>query len=423
MIRINKIAIKQYLLIYLLIIFQGSILFKNNQDMFYIGVLAFAMGYLFLHTRLLYSGYMRYVYVLALTLVLVSMQSGGSLSIASICNIISRFLLVYITYEYDRQHFTQRLIKCVVFLSVISLIGFIVQRTAPNILMTLLPSTINNGEKFFGMILFTYSSRLHKDRNIGIMAEPGLFQMIVNVAIYLLLFGKCNGSITGNKRIRYLLILVITVITIQSTTGYIGTAGLIVLYLLDKRRNQEDRRIKRMLVSFSIVLVVACAILGKENMIYENLVSKVTNQNGEFDLKAKSGKSRVVSMMADIEVMKNHPLGAGFQIYQQEWSSHQTIHIIDESSCVGITKCLATLGIPTTLLLMLFYTWYTYKNQKNPFGFVAYFFQLFNTCLGQPLFYFPILMIIVLCPMNKQRDSLKEGHKQTSHPMIIQYSK
>lgn len=419
MIRINKVTIKQYLLIYLVIIFQGSVLFKNYQEILYVLVLIFGMGYLFLHNKLLRSDYMKYVYVLIVFLLMVSIISAGSLSIASICNIISRFILIYIAYQYDKEKFAEHLIKFITFISVISLIGFAVQRMNPSLLTSILPSVFSSNVEYFGGVLFTYSGLLHTKRNMGIMAEPGLFQIIVNVGIYLILFDK-SINIRERKKHVYLTILLITIITIQSTSGYIGTLGLLILFLLDPKRKWNRRTIRKIalcLLAFGVFLV---SVRGENNIIYENLVSKITDSDGNLNLAAKTGKSRILSMKADLEVMKDHPLGAGFETYIEEWSTHIPIVIGDDSSCVGVTKSLATLGIPVTALLLLFYLKWGLKNCNSVWGFISYLFLLFNSCLGQPLFYFPILMVIVLCPMKKDNSILQNQYDENM--LGIQYS-
>lgn len=392
---INRIA--HYLLIYALLMFNGSIIYRNNQDVFLIIFLALGLGQIF-KTR---NNYQTQKLVIAmvpmeLAMILTSITTRGSLSLGTILNITARFVFCYYVYSFNKIKFVPRYIKTVTFLAGISLVFFCLQLIAPSLITSLcFKSTYSEGI-FYTNPLFTYAL-WHPKRNVGIMTEPGLYQIILNSALYLLLFGKRNINVI-HRRFIYITIIIIAVITTQSTTGYIGLAIILLGYSFRNNHNNIGQRIKdRMYLMFAICFFTIIAIVFFKNIsfIKTTIIDKIISQEtGKIDFTVSTGKSRIVSMLTDLKVFQLYPLGCGYTIYSDIWKGLMVEHIGDSSSSAGITYSLAVFGILFWVCLWRFYILYGWKNKVDKTGFFILMAMVINTSFSQPLLYYPSLLCL-----------------------------
>lgn len=391
---INKKAINHYLLIYLLIVFQESILFNMYSSAIYVFTIVLSGMFLLSRRKLLSSKYMIFVYVLAILLVGVVFISRGSLSIASVLNILSRFLLVLLVYEFDKKHFSERYIKLVAFLAGISLPLFAIQCVNANILKTILPEYVflERG-RYYGTLLFSYSN-WHEFRNIGIATEPGRYQIYLTAALYLLLFRTERYNLSFAKQRLYGVLIISALVTAQSVTGYISLLLIILTYILITNKRQNNNK-SFIVIAIGIILIYLL-LQGSESILYKSFLNKIMNNSGELDLTVSSGGSRIVSILTDFKIALDYPLGAGYEIYQSKWLSYKVGTSYDESSCVGLTGNLAAIGFPATVLVWIFYIYYAKKNSKSFLNRMLLVTLVINTSLAQPLIYYPAFMVLFL---------------------------
>ncbi|EOU2128627.1 hypothetical protein C4D39_15835 [Clostridium perfringens] len=375
---------------YLLVVFQGSIFFKNNSDYFYILVLIISLLLLLFRPRIFSGRFILYILGLFLLLFFVSIYSSGSLSIASILNIISRFLLVNIAYKFNKKNSLTIYIKTVIFLSIISLVGFIIQIINSNILKGLL---LECEPGYYGILFYTWSEVWHPTRNIGILAEPGLYIIILNVALFILLFYSDRINLSSKKQVKYIIIIILTIFTAQSTMGYICAAGILILGMLEGT-NKDLNKYKKYLIIFIFIIICIDIVRGEQGFIYNNLIMKITNSSKGLDLSVSSGKSRIVSMQADILIAKDYPLGSGFSNYELIWKYYLPEYIPDLSSCVGLTKSLATIGIPATIYILSIFIYKIINKNKTLYCKIACLFLFICITFSQPQILFPALMFI-----------------------------
>ena len=396
-ISVNRKKILHYLLIYALIISQGSVLYKQYQDWFYIiTLILFAVIYIIKTKGVLKDkNYFLWVGIIFFSMFISFEVTGGSLGIPSILNIISRFLFIYIIYDYDRYNFCNRYIKMIVVLSGISLALFLVQLINPNIIMSFFPKYIVGNQTYYGTIFYTMALG-HTTRNVGVFAEPGLYQIVLSSAIFIILFMDEELKIEASKKRMYLIILLLTLVTAQSTTGYISGIILMAIFFVS-RQTKEHQTVKRWLVILVSLFLVWDLSKGTEGMIYTTIFEKIFDtQTGSLNLTQNTGSARFFSGIADLRIAAKYPLGAGFEIYNTVWKSYLPVLINDTSSCMGITKSMATFGVPTTIFILLFYIYLMRKNRYNLTMGVAYILLFLNTSLGQPSIVYAALMVLLL---------------------------
>lgn len=393
---INKLV--QYFLIYSLLMFNGSISYRNNQDLFLIIVLALGLGHI-IKTRSDFQTQKLIVSMvpIELAMLITVITTRGSLSLGTILNITARFVFSYYVYSFNKIKFVPRYIRIVSFLAGVSLVFFALQLFAPSLVISLCFKSTYSGGVFYTNPVFTYAL-WHPKRNVGIMTEPGLYQIILNSALYLLLFGNKEINII-HRRLIYTIIIIVTVITTQSTTGYFGLVIIILGYFFKNNHNYTEKKTKdRIYIIFFIIFICVITVLFFRNssFIKTAVVDKIINQKtGELDFTVSTGKSRIVSMMTDLKVFQLYPLGCGYTIYNNIWKGMTVEHIGDLSSSAGITYTLAVFGILFWGCLWGIYFFYGWKNKANKISFFVLIAMIINTSFSQPLLYYPSLLCLV----------------------------
>lgn len=401
--------ILHYLLIYFLIISQGSILYKQYQDWFYVMTFVlFVIMYVIKTNGVLKDrNYFLWIGIIFLSMFISFVATGGSLGITSILNVISRFLFVYIIYDYDRYNFCNRYIKMIAFLSEISIVLFFIQVINPNIIMSIFPKYILENQIYYGTIFYTMAL-YHSTRNVGVFAEPGLYQIVLSCAIFAILFMDKELRIEDKKKKKYLIVFLVAVITAQSTTGYISVVILMAVFFVS-RQPKEHQTIKRLLIVLVSLFLIWDFSKGMDGMIYSTVFEKIFDvQTGTLNLTQNTGSARFFSGIADLRIAEKYPLGAGFEIYNKVWKNYLPVLIDDTSSCMGITKSMATFGIPTTVIILLFYIYLMRKNGYNLTMKVAYILLFLNISLGQPSIIYAALLILLLIKTRSEIPMMNE---------------
>lgn len=111
-------------------------------------------------------------------------------------------------------------------------------------------------------------------RNFGIFWEPGGYQGYLSLAILLLLLNQ-------NKFRKFKLIFIILFISLlstQSTTGYLIAIILIFVFLIQSKSNQNQRREYRILKK--IIFLVIFVVIGIIILRSETVIDKLTDPSG-----------------------------------------------------------------------------------------------------------------------------------------------
>lgn len=404
MIKMQYKTIYHYLVIYLLIISHGSVIYRNNQDVLLISMFLISSIHIIKEKKPIKLGNIQFIVLLFGVMLLTRITTDGSLSFSSILNIITRFLFAYHAYSYNKIQFVPRFIKLVVFLASCSLLGFIFQILNPSTITSLLPVYYYSGANFYGSIFYTYSS-WHPLKNCGLMTEPGLTQIYLNTAFFLVLYYHDKIKIQNQKLTKYIIILSVAILTAQSTTGYFNYIVILATFFLV--RKSRENKIKRKLFILSVTILIfflGTTIYQRDDSFFAAAIgNKIFNVEGKLDLSASTGKSRIVSMQTDLIVALKYPLGAGYDIYNSIWNSYKVEHIGDTSSSSGITYSIAVFGFPFFALLLVYYIKNGLRNSVNKIEFLTKIFLLINTSLSQPLFYYPSFLVLVLIEHSNEK--------------------
>lgn len=115
--------------------------------------------------------------------------------------------------------------------------------------MKILPRTDGWGQgtpwatAFYGKVCYVYRGTLAdaQYRNNGIFSEPGRYQIVLNTAIYFLLMFPKLFSENMAKVYKYLVVLIITLLTTGSTNGYMGLGIVLLMFLLANKQRSKVR--------------------------------------------------------------------------------------------------------------------------------------------------------------------------------------
>lgn len=309
--------------------------------------------------------------VFLINLIMLRLRWGG-IGIAYFVDFATNAYLALVAYEIDREFAAKRFIKTVQFLSITSLIGYVLYYLAPNIIFSLSVNTISGISKpFYGLYLFVISSKGYDVneiyRNSGIYTEPGLFMMLLIPALYLLLFSSAEKLKMDSKEyVRSVVIIIVALLSTFSSTAYISFMVLIIGLIFSQKNRIKNQYFSKILIFIAVVLgfiIGEYFINGSESILEKFLFGKVNSMgnynssNGNFN----SGDARLVMMIVSLQSIINNPLGTGPTVF------FEVLNGQGFSSAVGcgIFFYLAVLGIVGWGVVMNYVLRPAYRNAPS----------------------------------------------------------
>jgi len=340
-------AFVNILLVYLLLFVSGSSRYNLASDKLVVIILFVSVFMWYLYTdRKISSSFLLYLTTFIGLLFMLSLYTGGSLSVASAIKTSMNLLLAYLILRTVGKSFTEIYIRLVVFLAAISLFGYMVDMFQLfEGLVTGLPRVGDMGYEGF---LYTFRHSFHPFRNNSIYFEPGAYQAFLNAAIFLIVFAK-NGIRSRSKWI-YIAILVAALATTRSTTGYLIFMVLFFLFLY----KSDMATYMQKMFSVGLILIVATIYSAQ---FYSTLVVKLSDYfDPDETRKGWSAENRSFDVRTDFIIIKKHVFGLGYKKYNEEF---RLIGRLDaaEGSSNGISSLLASYGLPFGLFVLVSYFW------------------------------------------------------------------
>lgn len=341
-------------LVYLLLFTSGSQLGMESPNktvvlVFFIAALA----WFFLTDRKINENFILYLTIFAGSLFLLSLYTGGSLSLQSAISTTMRLLLAYLILRTVGHNFKDVFVKLVVFLAAISLFGFL----SDNI--HLFDGIINKLPKFHNRghdgLFYVFKDRLWDDRNKSIFFEPGAYQGFLNAALFMIFFTK--NDYTSRQKWIYITVLVAALITAFSTTGFVIFALGFSLFLYRSR-----------IISFSGKVVIIGLMLAVVGIFSTEFQSSVVNKlegymNPTEGMRGYSAQGRSYDAQTDITLFKRHIFGMGYDKYKEEFQAiYKSIGAESDTktwglSSNGVTRTFAQYGLPFALFYFASFYW------------------------------------------------------------------
>lgn len=164
------------------------------------------------------------------------------------------FLSLSIAYLFQSslefETFISAYIDILYFLCIFSLVSFSLSLISTRIFMVFPKVTNNVGLRATNMFFSVIHQSSYFNSNFGIFWEPGAYQTFINWALFFQIF------IIKEISVRKILIFVITIFTTFSTTGYISSALLLLIFWMSNTVNSKSAYSKRRIFVIVFLLVI-----------------------------------------------------------------------------------------------------------------------------------------------------------------------
>ena len=332
-------------LVYLLLFVSGTLLFNQSSEnflilAFFISVIAWAL----FSDRKIDVGFVLYGILFASFLLIIHFYTSGSLSLGTVIGSTMRLAVAYFLLKTVGKYFAATFINVMVFLAGFSLFGYITDQF--HLFDNVIHKLPRVGDIGYEGIFYVY--RYHYagyDRNNSIFFEPGAYQGFLNATLFMLFFAKTEFSVI--RRWIYIILLLITLFTTFSTTGFIIFSIMFVLFL--SKSGVLSVSGKAVLTGFLLLMMVTFAA-----QFQDAILGKIDSYLSIQDL-SDSRNRRSFDMLVDLEIIKRHLFGLGFKEYFKVFSA--TGLVSESGSSNGVTKLLAVYGLPFSLFYFGSFLW------------------------------------------------------------------
>ncbi len=219
--------------------------------------------------------------------------------------IFSFFVVMCITNVYTLNEFKMAFINVVVYLAVVSLVGFLLFSCIP-ILQNLFVVRNSANHLYSNLILYVHPKGF--SRNMGIFWEPGAYQTFLCLALLL-------ETLDEHMSMKRVLILILTIISTLSTTGYIALAIILPFALVKKTTSRTNKRIIAILL---LIIVIFTCIFWDEllDTSTDSPFGKIVSYSGDKNANKKvtTTSSRINSVIQPFYAFLSSPIfGLGYE--------------------------------------------------------------------------------------------------------------
>ena len=249
-------------------------------------------------------------------------------------------------------------------------------------------------------------------RNVGIYTEPGMYQSVLNSAIFLLLFFSKESKLDSKTIKKYFVVLTIALLSTQSTSGYMGYA-VIVLSVLFVKNLQNEVRWKcyaiEIIILAALGLIADFSFRGKDSLLNTAILEKLFTTSGEFSIAAENstGIYRLATIYSAISAMWQHPLGLGVDGWVQFRSANPLAGPGGNPLRLG-----AILGVVPFLITVVWIFYPIKYMRKGMVPALVFVFLYFNTALAQTSVVYPALILVPAYVYITRNSRGKENHNQ-----------
>lgn len=302
-------------------------------------------------------------------------------------NFIAAIFLLNLYTQSEKGAIHSDLMKILPWMGLQAIITFILANIAPTLFMGIAT------EKYqfktillifnYHEILFDYSGLKRPD---GFFYEPGVFQIYLNIYLYL--------SLYIYKSYRHGIFSTIALLSTQSTTGLIiGSA----LWIFKLKSNSKQKIKKGSGVNFLLLIAIGVAVSA---LSYFNLQEKVS---GELQ---GSSIARQYDFFTGLNLIAEHPLlGIGFDpdryLELLPQSAYLDTSLSQESALSrqtsnGIIQLYYSLGIPLGFIITIM----IFRQRLFPNNYL-FFFIIFSSLLSEALVYTPFMLLIAFSGLSR----------------------
>ena len=400
--KIRHKVILGYILIYFMLIWNQTNLGETFLKRFSLPILFFFAGWLFIKSKKLTN----WCGILSVTLIVAAVLIRfivGGIGVYAIVSMLSSVYIVAIAVIYNKEKMVDRVLNMIVFLAGISLILWLLCMVLPQIYETLVPqykslmtyriySDSENYKEinYISRGLFLYTLReIDRMRNVGIFTEPGIYQMVLNLGIFIILF--MNQYVNCKNRKFKLALLIITLCTTQSTTGFIGLSLMIIFYMLTKSKEKKiysKQKIMLYICGLILLLLADFQVRGEESILQIAIIDKLFSKGTISLVDNASSAARVGTILLTLLSIVKHPFGIGYTNLGVLLNTEKTGFVAAE-----ILSFAAVWGI-IPWIFVLWWIFYPLRNKMRKSEIVLYVLLYVNTLLAQSNMFYPAFILL-----------------------------
>lgn len=262
-------------------------------------------------------------------------------SVAANVSFISKIYLAFLVIAFLGEKFRYTYLRLMYWLSIVSLCFFVIQ-------ILIEPIGFSFGRYKTLFIFNTIPSGSGLGRNSGMFWEPGAFQGFL-ILVPLLYFN--NLKFLWNSYRKECVVLIITLLTTQSTTGYIALTVILAYVLAMSNVHILTKYFLICFIGIGIVLMFT-QLSFLEDKITDEYAATIALKEGELSW------SRMGSFYLDYQNILHHPfIGNGFLMEMRYGALGRHLNGISN----GFTGAINMYGIVT----VLFYYICVYRRLKN----------------------------------------------------------
>lgn len=273
-------------------------------------------------------------------------------------------------------------VKVVVVLAGISVFCFFTKIIDNN--ASIFPTIVSYDYTYVNAFIYVILDSVER-RNTGIYREPGLFQIYLCIALFVLLH-------TRNKyRYQFIatVILLAAIYSTKSTTGYILGILIVSGNIFSVKPNKKN------IIFFlsKVALVVFAVIFAlKSDIFFSNIEEKFSGE------KRMSFVYRVNASIIDYRIILENPIvGIGMGGYMDQLDHYSNSDLTVDASVNTFSQLGATIGIPFVLIILWRIVLFVMRFKIKFVGkciFLAIYIIAFSTepFMLFPLFYLPVFM-------------------------------
>lgn len=325
----------------------------------------------------------------------VRILNSGGIGLGIFIRWATQLLLAYVAVEIDSDYFIDRFSKFVTFMAVVSLLFYVVSLSNTSIIkaISLFQYSPWEGATHYGGLLYTLTTGY--TRNTSVFNEPGLYQIVLNSALFFMMFYQDRIYCKERTKTYMAAVLIITLLTTQSTNAYLGMLVIILCYMFqNKQKNAKFKIVLAFMILFG-VLIVDFAQNGESSLFYRVVLKKLSeiNHDTRSDYIVTSGQARWITIQMCMQSIIKHPLGIGIDKYNLELR-RGFLHA-DVAVAAVLFSMAAQIGVVPVVIMVRSFLKKIWRNKECIASFIAVSFLFFNTLLGQSDFFYPAIWILM----------------------------
>lgn len=281
--------------------------------------------------------------------------------------------------------FKNNYVRIMIVEAIISLLSFIIAdqlgRSLP--LMTVDHNSTNS---FYLTPYFTrgWGNIPYFHRNAGWYTEPGAHQIFLNFALIFLISDDEHCGIKGRNYLISIIILVVTILTTLSTTGYMCLAVVLISEIVNNT-SAKNRNLK----IGAVVLLVVLIIIEEQTGVIEDKLTGISVGQG-------SGLTRLNDTIYGYNIALQRPItGHGMYMTNQR-------QLMNKFGINNISNGMASFSIRAGILITLGILVMVYKGfqKRFPYGFrfQICIFVLYLLCVNSEGLFLNLLFLAIIAP-------------------------